>query len=169
MSKRYYESYLIIDGNLEDTAIEDIIRKYESLLIKNEVEINNIDRIGRKRLSYLIKKRLTGYYVCFEIFSSPQFISKLERTYILDENVLRYLTIFMSSKALKEKEEHLKNRAIIQSKFEESKLIADTDNSSEDLSIIDNDKLKVEKRVISDVEEKVIADVEEKVENESKE
>lgn len=124
MSKRYYESYLIIDGNLEDAAIEEEIKKYETLLGKNEVEIVNIDRMGRKRLAYPIKKRQNGFYVCFEILSSPQLISKLERAYILDENVLRYLTIFMSSRALKEKDEHLKNRAIIQSKFEETKNLA---------------------------------------------
>ena len=167
MSKRYYESYIIIDGNLEDSAIEDIIRKYESLLIKNEVDINNIDRIGRKRLSYLIKKRLTGYYVCFEMLSSPQFITKLERTYILDENILRYLTIFMSSKALKEKEEHLKNRAIIQSKFEESKLIADAENSSADIPADEKEKVKTDEK--DKLVEKVIAVVEEKVEIETKE
>jgi small subunit ribosomal protein S6 len=124
LSKRYYESYLIIDGNLEDAAIEEEIKKYETLLGKNEVEIVNIDRMGRKRLAYPIKKRQNGFYVCFEILSSPQLISKLERAYILDENVLRYLTIFMSSRALKEKDEHLKNRAIIQSKFEETKNLA---------------------------------------------
>lgn len=121
MTKRYYESYLIFDGNLEDAGIEDEIKKYENLLLKNEIEILKIDRMGRKRLAYPIKKRQNGYYVCFEISSPTNLISKIERAYVLDENILRYLTIYMSSKALKEKDEHLKNRAIIQSKFEEIK------------------------------------------------
>ncbi|MBL8007023.1 MAG: 30S ribosomal protein S6 [Ignavibacteria bacterium] len=124
MIKKYYESYLIIDGNLDDAAIEDVIKKYEALFLKNEIDIKNTDRIGRKRLAYQIKKRLNGYYVCFEMMASPQLISKLERTYFLDENILRYLTIYMSPKSLKEKDEHLKNKAIIQSKFEESKNLA---------------------------------------------
>ena len=121
MTKRYYESYLIFDGNLEDAGIEDEMKKYENLLLKNEIEILKIDRMGRKRLAYPIKKRQNGYYVCFEISSPTNLISKIERAYVLDENILRYLTIYMSSKALKEKDEHLKNRAIIQSKFEEIK------------------------------------------------
>ncbi len=124
MSKRYYESYIILDGNLEDAGIEDEIKKYENLLLKNEVEINKIDRMGRKRLAYPIKKRQNGYYICFEISAPPQIITKIERAYVLDENILRYLTIFMSAKALKEKEEHFKNKAIIQSKYEETKNIA---------------------------------------------
>ena len=121
LSNKYYESYIIIDGNLEDTAIEEEIKKYENLFKKNEIEIKNIERIGRRRLAYSIKKRLNGYYVCFEIASSPTLISKLERTYILDENILRYLTIYMSPKSLREKDEHLKNKAFLQSKYEESK------------------------------------------------
>jgi len=123
LSKRYYESYLIIDGNLEDSAIEDEIKKFETLLLKNDVEIKNVDKMGRKRLAYPIKKRQNGFYVCFEVMASPELIVKIERAYVLDENILRYLTIFMSDRALKEKDEHLKNRAIIQSKFEETKSI----------------------------------------------
>jgi len=121
LGKKYYESYIIIDGNLDDNAVDEIIKKYENLFKKNEIEINNIDKIGRRRLAYPIKKRVNGYYVCFEINSPSNLLSKLERTYILDENILRYLTIYMSSKTIREKEDHLKNKAILQSKYEQSK------------------------------------------------
>ena len=56
--KKNYESYIIFDGNLEDSNIEEFISKYENLLKKNEVDIKNIDRIGRRRLAYAIKKKL---------------------------------------------------------------------------------------------------------------
>ena len=121
MLKKLYESYIIIDGNLEDAAIEEEIKKFETLLLKNEIEIVNIDRIGRKRLAYPIKKRLNGFYVCFEILASTNILSKIERSYILDENILRYLTIFISTKTKKEKEEHFKHKALLQSKYEEAK------------------------------------------------
>ena len=97
MSKKLYESYIIIDGNLEENAIEEEIKKNEALLVKNDIEIINIDKIGRKRLAYPIKKRQNGYYVCFEILAPANVITKLERSYILDENILRYLTIYISS------------------------------------------------------------------------
>ncbi|MEO8446038.1 MAG: 30S ribosomal protein S6 [bacterium] len=121
MQKKFYESYIIIDGNLEDAAIEEEIKKYESFFSKNEVEIVLVNRMGRKRLAYPINKKLNGFYVCFEIHSSPELISKIERTYKLDENILRYLTIFVSPKTKTEKEEHFKNKAILQSKYDEAK------------------------------------------------
>ena len=122
MSKKLYESYIIIDGNLEENAIEEEIKKNEALLVKNDIEIINIDKIGRKRLAYPIKKRQNGYYVCFEILAPANVITKLERSYILDENILRYLTIYISSITKREKVEHFKNKAILQSKYEEEKL-----------------------------------------------
>lgn len=122
MSKKLYESYIIIDGNLEENAIEEEIKKNEALLKKYEIEIVNIEKIGRKRLAYPIKKKQNGYYVCFEILAPANVITKLERSYILDENILRYLTIYISSITKREKEEHFKNKAILQSKYEEEKL-----------------------------------------------
>lgn len=79
-------------------------------------------RSEEKRLAYPIKKKQNGYYVCFEILAPANVITKLERSYILDENILRYLTIYISSITKKEKEEHFKNKAILQSKYEEEKL-----------------------------------------------
>lgn len=110
MIKKHYESYIIVDGNYEDNVIEEIIKKYESFFKKNDVEIKNTDRIGRRRLAYAIKKKQNGYYVCFEIIANPQVIAKLERTYKLDENILRYLSIIMDKKTLKEKDDYLKKK-----------------------------------------------------------
>lgn len=28
MSKKYYESYVIIDGNLDDNAVQDVVTKF---------------------------------------------------------------------------------------------------------------------------------------------
>ena len=139
MTKKQYESYIIIDGNLDDNAIEEEIKKYESLLSKNEVEIKEVVRIGRRRLAYPILKRLNGFYVCFDILASPNLISRLERSYKLDESILRYLSIHVSEKTKKEKEEHFRNKAIMQSKFEEAK------EKQENSTPPAGDNLKVEK------------------------
>jgi len=111
--KKHYESYIIVDGNYEDNVIEEIIKKYEAFFKKNEVEIKNVDRIGRRRMAYQIKKKQNGFYVCFEIIASATVIAKLERTYKLDENIIRYLTIIMDKKTLKEKDDYLKKKSML--------------------------------------------------------
>jgi len=119
LQKKFYESYIIIDGNLDDSAVEDEIKKFETFLSKNDIDIAAVNRIGRRRLAYPIRKRANGYYVCFEINCSPELVPKLERVYKLDETILRYLTIFVSGKTRKEKDEHFRNKAIAQSKLDE--------------------------------------------------
>lgn len=113
MIKKHYETYIIVDGNYEDNVIEEIIKKYEAFFKKNDVEIKNIDRIGRRRMAYQIKKKQNGFYVCFEIIASATVIAKLERTYKLDENIIRYLTIIMDKKTLKEKDDYLKKKTMM--------------------------------------------------------
>lgn len=113
MIKNHYESYIIVDGNYEDNVIEEIIKKYEAFFKKNEVEIKNTDRIGRRRMAYQIKKKQNGFYVCFEIIASASLIAKLERTYKLDEYIIRSLTIIMDKKTLKEKDDYLKKKTMM--------------------------------------------------------
>jgi small subunit ribosomal protein S6 len=111
--KNHYESYIIVDGNYEDNVIEEIIKKYDAFFKKNEVEIKNIDRIGRRRMAYQIKKKQNGFYICFELIAGPEVIAKLERMYKLDENIIRYLTIIMDKKTLKEKDDYLRKKTML--------------------------------------------------------
>jgi small subunit ribosomal protein S6 len=111
--KKHYESYIIVDGNYEDNVIEEIIKKYDAFFKKNEVDIKNIDKIGRRRMAYQIKKKQNGFYICFELIAKPEIIAKLERTYKLDENIIRTLTIEMDKKTLKEKDDYLKKRTMM--------------------------------------------------------
>ncbi|TRZ64978.1 30S ribosomal protein S6 [bacterium] len=112
VAKKHYESYIIVDGNFEDTVIDEIINKYDAFLKKNESTIVNIEKIGRRRMAYAIKKKQNGYYICFHFEADTQVMSKLERVYRLDENILRHLTVHMSKKELKEKDDYLKKKAL---------------------------------------------------------
>jgi len=113
MVNRNYEIYLIIDGNFDDPAVEEVISKYEKFFKKNGADILNIDRIGRRRLAYQIKRRVNGYYVCYELSASSALVNKFEKTVRIDENVLRSLSAFMSSRDLKEKHDYFTKKALL--------------------------------------------------------
>lgn len=114
--KRVYETTFIVNSYLEDAQIESIIKKVEETLTKNEIQINVFDKIGRKRLAYPIKKKNNGYY-CYIVFeSTPDFLTKLERVYQLEEGILRHLTIVLDKKTIaaqKKREEMKKEEARI--------------------------------------------------------
>ncbi len=101
---RIYESVIIINAALEDAQIEAEIEKVKDYIQKNNGEIRAVEKWGRRRLAYAIKKKNNGFYTLFEFKASGDLVAKLERQYQLNENIIRYLTIQLDKKALKAKE-----------------------------------------------------------------
>lgn len=102
MSSRVYETAVIINAALDDPQIESVISQIKDTIINNGGEIREIENWGRKRLAYMIKKSKVGYYLIIRFNASPNLISKLERSYQLDEHILRYLTIKLDADALEQ-------------------------------------------------------------------
>ncbi len=108
MKNIVYESAVIINAALEDEQIESVISRIKDTITNNGGEIVEIENWGRKRLAYMVKKSKIGFYVFFRMTAPSSLISKLERSYTLDENILRFLTIKLDNDALEQIE---KNRA----------------------------------------------------------
>jgi len=142
--KRNYEIYIIVDGNFEDPTVEEIISKYEKLMVKNGTEIINIDRMGRKRLAYPIKKKVNGYYVCFEVLAPADVVGKLEKTFRIDENILRNLAIVMSKRDLKDKQEYFIKKAATFAAYEAQKAAEEKAKEIESVKVVDTEVSKTE-------------------------
>ena len=101
--KRIYETTFIVNAGLDDPQIDAVIEKVKEVIVKNEGEVRDVFKWGRKRFTYAIKKKNNGFYTVIEFSAPGDAIAKLERHYQLDENVIRYLTIQLDKKALKAK------------------------------------------------------------------
>jgi small subunit ribosomal protein S6 len=102
---RVYESVIILNATLEDLQIDAEVEKIKDFIQKNTGEIRAVEKWGRRRLAYAIKKKNNGFYVLYEFKAPGDLIAKLERQYHLNENIIRFLTIELDKKALKAKEE----------------------------------------------------------------
>ena len=101
---RIYESVIIINATLEDAQVETEIEKIKDFILKNGGELRALEKWGRRRLAYAIKKKNNGFYVLYEFKAPGDIVAKLERQYLLNENVIRFMTIELNKKALKAKE-----------------------------------------------------------------
>ncbi len=99
-TKPLYETTFIINASIEDTQIESLINHTQELITSNGGEIVALNKWGRKRLAYPIEKKNNGFYVNIEFKAPGALISRLEHTFQLDENVLRFLTIHIEKKAI---------------------------------------------------------------------
>lgn len=99
-TKPLYETTFIINASIEDTQIESLINHTQELITSNGGEIVALNKWGRKRLAYAIEKKNNGFYVNVEFKAPGPVIGRLEHAFLLDENVLRFLTIHLDKKAL---------------------------------------------------------------------
>jgi len=133
MTKKMYESAVLINAALEDNQIQSIISHIKELISSNDGEITDVEDWGRKRLAYVIKKSKIGYYIIFQFNAYPQIISTLEKFYKLDENILRYLNIRLTTNALEQIEKNKKQSlAEANDIIVEEKIIAKAENNIKD-------------------------------------
>ncbi len=99
-SNHLYETTFIVNASLDDAQIEAVIGRVQDTITKNGGAIEAVNKWGRKRLAYAINKRTNGFYVNLEFTAPGTVMALLERTYQLDEMVLRHLTIVLDRKAL---------------------------------------------------------------------
>ena len=108
---KMYETAFIVNAGLDDPQIEAVIEKVKETLTKHSGTVVDINKWGRKRFTYPIRKKNNGFYVIMEFSGPGDLIAKLERHYQLDENILRYLTIVMDKRALKAKAQRIAEAA----------------------------------------------------------
>jgi len=101
VAQRPYESIFIVNASLDDPQIDAVVARVEDTISKNGGTITATNRWGRKRLSYSISKKTTGFYVHLEFEGPSTLIGILERGFQLDEMILRHLTTVINKRALK--------------------------------------------------------------------
>lgn len=100
---KHYETTIVIDSLQKPEDIQQTITKLQTFIKNNGGEIANVEEWGKKRLAYEINRRQYGTY--FQIhFTGPGTLPKLlEREYLLDESILRYLTLALEPKVFQAK------------------------------------------------------------------
>ncbi len=86
---RQYEAVYIFDSTLEDSAIQDKLARFHTLL--NADGDITVDHWGRRQLAYPIGQRENGYYVIARYAAEPSALPEYERALKLDDSVVRYL------------------------------------------------------------------------------
>lgn len=110
-AKHIYETTFIVNASVDDAQIEAAIERVQDVITKNGGTIIALNKWGRKRLAYPINKKTTGFYCHIEFEAEGSVIGLVERSYQLDELILRFLTIHLSRNALKARAKALREAA----------------------------------------------------------
>jgi small subunit ribosomal protein S6 len=97
---RQYETTVIIDSHLTNEQIEACIVKHTQLIEKSGGKIKLIDRWGKRRLAYEIARKQYGFYVYVRFEGEGKLCQELNRSFKLDDAVIRFLTVAVPKTAL---------------------------------------------------------------------
>lgn len=95
---REYETVYILQPQIADAQASQMNEKIKSLIEKYDGRLFYARSLGRKNLSYRIKKQTKGTYFVLDYAAQGDCVKDLERSLMLDENVLRFLTVVKAEK-----------------------------------------------------------------------
>ena len=97
---RSYQSVLILKPDWDEAKVDQVLEKITNFLSKNNGSIMKVEKWGKKRLAYRVKKSRFGYYlnICHTCESLK--VSALEADYKLYDLILKFLVIRLYDKDL---------------------------------------------------------------------
>jgi small subunit ribosomal protein S6 len=90
---RAYELMVIIDGDLDDTAVDESLRRIEEQVAARGGRVVSTDRWGKRRFAYEIDHKHEGYYAVYQVVVEGANLGDLERQFRIADDVVRHKLI----------------------------------------------------------------------------
>jgi len=88
-----YEIMFIVNPNVVEEEIDKINGQVEHVIANGGGKVGKIEKLGKRRLAYLVKKFREGTYVLFTVESSGTLVREVERRLRVMDPVIKYLTV----------------------------------------------------------------------------
>ena len=96
---RPYEVMIIFDPTLEDEAVRAEVDRSSDLIRSRGGNPGRVERWGKRRLAYEIRRHREGAYVVLEAHAEPATMADLDRALTLTDGVLRHKVVHLPEKA----------------------------------------------------------------------
>lgn len=90
---REYELVVILHPDLDENAVNDMIKRISGWITDGGGEVVKMDIWGKRELAYIIRKQKYGQYILFNLNMDSKFGATLERNLGFLEPVMRYLLV----------------------------------------------------------------------------
>jgi small subunit ribosomal protein S6 len=90
---RTYELMFIVRPDMPEEDQDKLISTLESAVTSSQGQVKNIERMGKRRLAYKVRKFQDGIYILLTVEGSGGLIHELERRLRVSEPVIKFLTV----------------------------------------------------------------------------
>ena len=93
---REYEAIFVLAPTLSEEQAQAIIDNLTQAAVERGAKVANVDRWGRRRLAFPVKKFTEGQYVIFTLLAdSIDAVREMERRVKVSDSIIRFLTILV--------------------------------------------------------------------------
>jgi small subunit ribosomal protein S6 len=116
---RNYEIIFIVRPDVTEEDVDKLIAQMEGVVGATGGKVEKVEKMGRRRLAYKVKKQREGVYVLFRLQGSGDTVKEFERRLKVIDTVIKYMTVRTDEdleraekyKALRAKQESKKRRS----------------------------------------------------------
>ena len=91
--QRTYEVMFIVRPDLAEEETERVVSSVESSANTAGITVKNVERMGKRRLAYKVRKFQDGIYVLLTVEGPGSALAELERRLRVTEPVIKYITV----------------------------------------------------------------------------
>ncbi len=105
MVTRDYELGFILNPEVSEEQTQAILNRVEQIVATHGGQIVQVNKWGRRRLSYPIEHHRDGNYIFLDMILTPETVAELDRTLRVSEEVLRHLMKRRDSRTVQKERE----------------------------------------------------------------
>ena len=95
MNTRTYEIMFIVRPDVEEADLDKLIEGFSTNVTSGGGEVKTVEKMGRRRLAYTVRKFNDGFYVLLTIAAEGKLITEIERRLRVSEQVIKFITVRM--------------------------------------------------------------------------
>ena len=92
---RTYEIMFIVRPDVEEADLDKLIEGFSGNVTTGGGEVKSVEKMGRRRLAYTVRKFNDGFYVLLTIAAEGKLITEIERRLRVSEPVIKFITVRM--------------------------------------------------------------------------
>jgi small subunit ribosomal protein S6 len=93
VSQRVYEILFIADPNLSEPDVDALTATLQAFVEKEGGKVEKVEKWGKKRLAYLVKRHREGSYVLLVAHGGSDMMREVERRIRVTDGVIKFMTV----------------------------------------------------------------------------
>ncbi len=83
----------IVRPDVQEEDLDKLIEGFSGTVTSNGGEVKSVEKMGRRRLAYVVRKFQDGQYILMNVAADGKLIAELERRLRVTEQVIKFITV----------------------------------------------------------------------------